>query len=527
MLRVRPVDPAQQDTLDFAATETGGASAATVGLTLLAHPNSARIGEVAPLFSLSAGGARRVSRLELEFGAPGSSVTATLGTPVLSRKPTIIKTTIDGKISVESEADRVNVEGRPLGVPVTFDLDQLRQGITLDLAGCVLLLLHLVPTEADELVSHQGIFGDSLAIRRVRAEIAKVADLDTSVLIRGESGAGKELVARAIHTGSTRAARSYVAVNAAAIPNAMAASALFGHAKGAFTGAAAKSVGFFGEAEGGTLFLDEIGEVPREVQVLLLRAIRENEVQPVGEPRPRKCDVRLVTATDADLEALAERGEFSLPLLRRIEAYSLTIPPLRARRDDVARLFVHFLRAELSRLGESAKLDEQPAPRKPWLPSHFIRALVGYEWPGNVAELQTVARRLAIINRGQERFIVDDWLGERLGLEQPGVSRRPAFGSAPAARRDPRDISDEEIVVAMQRTQFKVNATAEVLGVSRSWLHTRLEFCQGLRKAKELTAAEISDALLLTDQSVADAAAHLQVSEHGLKLRMAALGIGK
>src|SRR5690606_35030627 len=160
--------------------------------------------------------------------------------------------------------------------------------------------------------------------------------------------------------------------------------------------------------------------------------------------------------------------------------------------------------------------DEHTAPRKPWLSSSFVQALVDYPWPGNVAELQTVARRLAIINRGQERFIVDDWLAERLGLVQP-ISQRPAFGSAPAARRDPRDISDEEIVLAMQRAQFRINATADALGVSRSWLHTRLEFCQGLRKAKELRAEEIREALAGANQSVAEAAASLQVSEHGLK----------
>src|SRR5690606_9361449 len=128
---------------DFSRTATGSAPGQTVGLTILAHPNSSRTGEVAPLFSLAAGGSRRVGRLELEFGAPGSLVTATLSSPVLSRTPVTIKTTLDGKISVDTEAERVTVEGEPLGAPVLFELDRLQRGVTIDLAGCVLLLLHL------------------------------------------------------------------------------------------------------------------------------------------------------------------------------------------------------------------------------------------------------------------------------------------------------------------------------------------------------------------------------------------------
>jgi two-component system nitrogen regulation response regulator GlnG len=397
----------------------------------------------------------------------------------------------------------------------------------LELGGCVVLLLHYVAT-GREPRGHLGLFGQSLAIRRLRTAILQVGDTSTHVLIRGESGSGKELVARAIHALSPRAEKPFLAVNAAAIPKDMAAAALFGHAKGAFTGAVGARTGFFGEADGGTLFLDEVGELSRDVQGLLLRATREGEIQPLGEPRPRRVDVRLLTATDADLEAMVERGDFAMPLLRRLEAFTLHVPPLRQRPDDVARLFVHFLKSELTALGEAHVLREPEEGKKPWLPNDLIRALVGWRWPGNVAELETVARHVAISNRGQARFQWSDWLRSRLqvaAVEGAVRSSEPPVERSSSDRPDARSLSDAEVLLAMEQCGFRVARAAEALGVSRSWLHTRIEFCEGLRHAKELSLEEIIAASQTSGGHIAEMAAHLKVSEHGLKLRMSNLGL--
>jgi two-component system nitrogen regulation response regulator GlnG len=308
----------------------------------------------------------------------------------------------------------------------------------------------------------------------------------------------------------------------------MAAAALFGHAKGAFTGAAAAKSGYFGEADGGTLFLDEVGELSRDVQGLLLRATREGEIQPLGETRPRRVDVRLITATDANLEAMVESGDFAMPLFRRLEAFTLQVPALRQRPDDVARLFIHLLRAELRELGQGSLLREPEEGKKPWLPTELMRALVVYSWPGNVAELQTVVRHVAISNRGQARFQWSDWLRTRLRppTDDPGVPPATTDTAPPPPDRPAaRALNDAEVVEAMERSDFRVARAAELLGVSRSWLHTRIEFCDGLRHAKELSVEDIIAASRACHGVLPDMAAQLKVSLHGLKLRMSSLGL--
>src|SRR6185295_16399795 len=400
-----------------------------------------------------------------------------------------------------------------------------------------------------------GIYGESLEIRRVSAEIRRVAALDACVLIRGESGSGKELVASAIHRQSRRQAESYITVNMGAIPSSVGASMLFGHARGAFTGAVNPSPGFFGSADRGTLFLDEVGETPRELQALLLRAIREGEIQPVGEPRAKHVDVRVISATDADLNEMVERGQFAMPLLRRLEGYTIAIPPLRQRRDDLARLFFRFLTQELADTGESQKLDETQPSQKPWLPANVVASLLDYEWPGNVAELETIAKRIAITNRQRKGFYLDPMLSERLlrtrtlaagastelapgGANtvqavaprgaQPGLTVQP-IGSAPtptppalrpvasARGKEAASLEDAEIAQAMREHRFKIKAAAIALGVSRSWLNTRLESCQGIRKAKELNRDEILHASSAAGGDLSTMAERLEVSEHGLK----------
>jgi len=544
-------DPSlQQETIDFSMSTLGSADGALVGLSVLLHPNVARIGQVSALFALSVGGTRRLSRLEPEFHWHGVDRGEPLASPVLSRTPIIIRGTEQGSVSIENPAaiNAVLVQGQPLLGQREFPVSDLDAGIVISLSGSVLVLLHWLAGDRDP-QPDLGIYGESLEIRRVREEIRRVADLDACVLIRGESGSGKELVASAIHRQSRRQAESYITVNMGAIPSSVGASMLFGHARGAFTGAANPSPGFFGSADRGTLFLDEVGETPRDLQALLLRAIREGEIQPVGEPRAKNVDVRVISATDADLNTMVERGQFAMPLLRRLEGYTIAIPPLRRRRDDLARLFFRFLTHELAETGESNKLEEPQPSQKPWLPASVVASLLDYDWPGNVAELETIAKRMAITNRQRKGFYLDPLIAERLSRSRTPAGAELARPEAapstvlpatqptptppgqrpltlPARGKDAASLEDGEIAQAMREHRFKIKAAAIALGVSRSWLNTRLESCQGIRKAKELSREEILSAASAVGGELSAMAERLEVSEHGLKLRVKSLELG-
>lgn len=233
-----------------------------------------------------------------------------------------------------------------------------------------------------------GFVGYSPAMRAMYTEITKAARADTSVLIRGESGSGKELVARAIHQRTNRRDRPFVAINCAAIQPALLESELFGHVAGAFTGAQKAREGVFVAAEGGTLLLDEIGDMPAEMQAKLLRVLQEHHVRPVGGNRPRPFDVRVLAATNCDLKALVEQGRFRLDLYYRINGIQVVVPPLRSRGADVLRLADHYLILSAARLGKPAKN----------VSAECARALLLYSWPGNVRELQNVIERAVALS---------------------------------------------------------------------------------------------------------------------------------
>jgi transcriptional regulator with GAF, ATPase, and Fis domain len=210
-----------------------------------------------------------------------------------------------------------------------------------------------------------------------------VAKTDATVIIMGESGVGKELVARAIHEQSRRARRRLVKVSCASVPRELFESEFFGHKRGAFTGAHVDREGRFQLADGGTLFLDEVGETPVELQSKLLRALQEREVQRVGDDHVRKVDVRVIAATNRDLEREASRGGFRLDLYHRLSVFPITVPPLRERREDIIPLAIHFARRSAHRLGL--------APPK--ITRAAAAALAAYDWPGNIRELQNVIER--------------------------------------------------------------------------------------------------------------------------------------
>jgi DNA-binding NtrC family response regulator len=247
-----------------------------------------------------------------------------------------------------------------------------------------------------------GIIGQSGRIRAVMDQIDAVATRPTTVLIVGETGTGKELVARAIHERSPRRSRPFVSVNCAAIPESLIASDLFGHEKGAFTGALQRRVGRFEQAQGGTIFLDEIGELPAETQVALLRVLQEKEFERLGGQQAISADVRVIAATNRDLPAAIERGVFRSDLFYRLNVFPIETPPLRSRKEDIPLLVDHFIERHGGGTSPIRGLDP-----------HSLELLQAYSWPGNIRELQNVVERAMIVCKSPQLSIDERWLPQR------------------------------------------------------------------------------------------------------------------
>ncbi|HVR98776.1 MAG TPA: sigma 54-interacting transcriptional regulator, partial [Thermoanaerobaculia bacterium] len=406
----------------------------------------------------------------------------------------------------------------------------LERGVVLVLADRVALLLHLLPPALPGEPERFGLIGDSAALALLRREIRRVADLSTPVLLNGETGTGKELVAQAVHAAGARRDRPCLALNLGAIPPALAASELFGTARGAFTGADRRRAGYFERADSGTLLLDEIGEASPEVQVLLLRALESGEIQPVGAEMAQRVDVRVLAATDADLETAVAQGRFRAPLLHRLRGYEIRLPPLRERRDDVGRLLVHFLRQELAAMGEERRLDEPGPHAEPWLPADLVARLADYDWPGNVRELRNVARHIAVGSRNAEQAelpaVVERALASAAAEERrPEAERRPS-PPVRAPYRPVSEIGEDELFAALRASRWNLANAAERLHVSRTSLYALVERQGGVRKAAELSRDEIASALERAGGDLDRAADDLRVSPHGLKIRKSALGMG-
>jgi formate hydrogenlyase transcriptional activator len=258
----------------------------------------------------------------------------------------------------------------------------------------------LLREQIDTVAMFEEIVGTSPRLQAVLARVAKVAPTDSTVLITGETGTGKELIARAIHERSHRSSRPFVSVNCAAIPRDLIASELFGHEKGAFTGAMQRRLGRFEMAQGGTLFLDEIGELPAETQIALLRVLQEREFQRVGSNQTIRADVRVIVATHRDLPAAIEAGTFRSDLFYRINVFPLEIPPLRERKEDIRLLSEYFIHRYSSKAGKTIKRID----------SKSLERLQTYLWPGNIRELQNVIERSVILCDTEDFSIDQSWL---------------------------------------------------------------------------------------------------------------------
>ncbi|MCA9577256.1 MAG: sigma 54-interacting transcriptional regulator [Polyangiales bacterium] len=308
----------------------------------------------------------------------------------------------------------------------------------------------------------EGMIGESPPIQRLSAQLRKVVDTRVTVLIEGETGTGKELVASAVHYWSNRAERLFVAQNCAAMPENLLESELFGHRKGAFTGATEDKKGLFELADHGTLFLDEVGEMPLALQAKLLRVLQEGEVRPVGSNTTRKVDVRIVAATNRTLEDEVREGRFREDLYYRLQVFPLRLPPLRERGDDILLLASHFLERYAREFGRASATFSQEA-------SELLRA---YPWPGNVRELENEVQRLVIQMDDGESIVAPRHLSPRIGkVEGAPLRALPAGGTL----KDMMDEVEQAILRAsLEEHDNNKSATAKTLGITREGLHKKL-----------------------------------------------------
>jgi formate hydrogenlyase transcriptional activator len=311
-----------------------------------------------------------------------------------------------------------------------------------------------------------GIVGRSIALRSVLHEIKTVAPTDSTVLIYGETGTGKELIARAIHELSSRRANAFVKLNCAAIPTGLLESELFGHEKGAFTGAIAQRLGRFEIANHGTAFLDEIGEIPLELQPKLLRVLQEREFERLGSTRTLHADARLIAATHRDLATMVEEQRFRSDLFYRLNVFPVRLPPLRERREDIPLLVWHFVRQFAGRMRKSYAS----------VSSETMRALCEYDWPGNIRELQNLIERAVILSPGPVLRVPSGDLRRRITVPHGG--QHQTLEEAERAH----------ILRTVKETKWVLggpNGAAARLGINRSTLQFRMKKLGIVRPGRE------------------------------------------
>jgi transcriptional regulator with GAF, ATPase, and Fis domain len=315
--------------------------------------------------------------------------------------------------------------------------------------------------EIDKASMFAEIVGTSRTLRAVLSEIAKVAPIDSTVLITGETGTGKELIARAVHKRSQRSGSPFVSVSCAALPPTLVSSELFGHEKGAFTGATQRRLGRFEMADRGTIFLDEVGELLPDTQAALLRVLQEREFEWVGGEKPVQVDVRVIPATNRDLSAAVANATFRQDLLYRLNVFPIEMPPLRVRKDDILILVEYFVQRYANRAGRNIRSIDLKT----------LDLLQSYDWPGNVRELQNVIER-SIILSSADVFSVDElWLSKRTSPQASRVETSPALNVEPRTER-------EVIEAALAETRGRVSGpsgAAAKLQIPPSTLETRIK----------------------------------------------------
>jgi two-component system, NtrC family, response regulator AtoC len=323
-------------------------------------------------------------------------------------------------------------------------------------------------TDGPSSVVENALIGEHSTIRKLRALIERLAQRDVTVLITGESGTGKEIVAQSIHESSPRRERPFVPVNCAAIPHDLLESEMFGHQRGAFTGAATTRVGLFMSAEGGTIFLDEISELPSPLQAKLLRVLEDGVVRPVGSDRGVKVDVRVIAASNADLGAMIARNAFREDLFYRLQVVPIGIPPLRERRSDIPLLVEHFLARRRQRDGEGPQLH---------VSNEAMVQLWSYDWPGNVRELENLVERMVILCDG--KTIEASLLPPNIASATSPADEVPVTLDKEGLNLNTlvRKLEGRLINQALKQTEGNKQAAARLLGLKRTTFAAKLRRC--------------------------------------------------
>jgi len=297
-------------------------------------------------------------------------------------------------------------------------------------------------------------------MRKIMAQVERVAASESRVCILGETGTGKEVIARTLHERSPRAAGPFVTLNCAAVPAELIESELFGHEKGSFTGAAGRHIGKFEQAEGGTIFLDEIGDMPLAMQAKLLRVLEEGEIERIGGDKPIAANVRVLVATHRNLEGLVREGKFRQDLFHRVYVFPITLPPLRDRREDIPALVEHFTRQIRAQNNWKTIIFKADA----------IQCLSGYSWPGNIRELRNVVERLMLLATG------DEVTAETVRSALPSVSDADSQDVRSGSLADRvQSFERESILAELKRHNYHITNAAKALGLERSHLYKKAE----------------------------------------------------
>jgi two-component system nitrogen regulation response regulator GlnG len=486
-------------------------------LTIAFHPDPARIGHRAVVPQQSGIAPWVLGRRSPDFHGHDGEVPLPLDDPHVSRRA--LQFTLKGKyltISRFQPSSRCRLGSTELYDNVEVEWERLREGIPLLMGHSIVLLLRLgrgssrCDVHSTSASAPDSLLrGSSACMAEIREQIARAASSDLDVLIRGETGTGKELVATAIHRASHRARAPMVSVNMAAIPSELAASALFGSARGAFTGANQAVLGYFQQAEGGTLFLDEIGDAASEVQPQLLRALQQREIQAVGGAI-KQVDVRVISATDAELDG--QGSDFKAALRHRLGACEITLPPLREHPEDIGELLLYFLRESAV---AAARDDFLPGVHTAapviatWAVLYF--AFLTYHWPGNVRELANFAQQVVLAS---ERTPM---LNQHLRAAMMGRGSPTSSLSGRTRRRKMQDIDDDTFEQAMLANECDVFRVAQQLGVSRAAVYRRIEASPRYCLASEIPPQDLQRLMAEHAGDTATVARQLRVSHNSLR----------
>jgi two-component system nitrogen regulation response regulator GlnG len=484
-------------------------SAPWVCLTIVWHPDLSRLGERSILKQLSLGHPVFVSRSEPLFAAPTGPTPRPLLDARVSRTALRLHPAADG-VDLEAEGVSLRIDGAVGPARRSFSHEAIARGVVLDLSGVLVLLHH---SSGKNAAVAREFVGTSDAIRQLSTEVDRVASFGVPVLVCGETGVGKERVALAIHQRSRRAGSPFVTVNMATISASTGVSSLFGHAKGAFTGAVTRHRGLFDHANGGTLLLDEVGETSPEVQPMLLRAVETGRILPLGAESDHAVDVRIVAATDSPV---CDGGSaFKRALLHRLSGYEIHVPPLRERREDILPLLVHFAR-------EALGADGMRLPALESISTQFLARLLRHPLPGNVRQLRNVVQALVISNGESPSLAVTDAAERALSAGAPRIA-----DPDDASKKRVQQLTDEELSGALREASWSPTRAAARLGIPTATFHDLMRKSPSLRRARDLRDDELRAALSGSAGDIPAAARSLRVSERALKLTLRGRGLSE